>query len=303
MLLQNMKNENETVLFYIQDYLSNIKNIKRNSALTITTYQGTLLEFNLYLESINISLPSQINLQIVKKYIRELREKFESVTIAKKVSSIKSFLKYLYQNEHIDSTFFDTIKSPIKKKLLPLIYTEKEIFVLFSLIQNSELYDYDKKLIICIFDLLYGCGLRVSELCSILKSRIQLGKRELLILGKGNKERIVPVGMATKKNIIEYLNVRNSTSEYLLVSRKGSPINTRYVQRITKKYMSSISESSRKSPHIFRHSAATHMLDNGADLNATKEFLGHSSLSSTQIYTHVSVERLKSVYKQSHPKS
>ena len=170
---------------------------------------------------------------------------------------------------------------------------------------NSDLTltSYNKKLIICIFDLLYGCALRISELCELDVDNFHRSKNELLVIGKGNKQRIVPIGSKTLINLESYIIGRNGENTKLLNMENGVPIYPRYVQRITLKYMSRVSEVGRKSPHIFRHSAATHMLDNGADLNATKEFLGHESLSTTQIYTHVSIERLKSVYKQSHPKS
>jgi site-specific recombinase XerD len=270
----------------------------------LVSYRHTLEELFSFLQAESVNEPEKIALRHLKLFLRHLRETCGKTTLARKAATVRSFLRFLYQNELIDENLYDLLPAPAVKKKLPSIYTEAEFTKALDLINCDEaLSNYEKKLFICIIDLLYGCGLRVSELCSISRSALHLAKREILITGKGNKQRIVPIGEKTMKSIQEYLAVRVTNSTNVLLSEKGVPVYPRQVQRLTYKYMSQVSEAGRKSPHVFRHSAATHMLDNGADLNATKEFLGHESLSTTQIYTHVSVERLKSVYKQSHPKS
>ncbi len=288
----------------ITDFLEGLKSLKRYSDLTIVSYRHTLKELSESLAAQGVDRTGAIQLRNLKLFFRQLRELCSRTTLARKAATTRSFLRYLYQNELIDCNLYDLLPAPAVKKRLPSIYSESEFEKALAAIRADEsLTDYEKVLTVCIIDLLYGCGLRVSELCSIKKGDVRVAKREILITGKGNKQRIVPIGAKTLKSLEEYLTLSSASVAELLVDEKNTPIYPRMVQRLTFKYMSMVSEAGRKSPHVFRHSAATHMLDNGADLNATKEFLGHESLSTTQIYTHVSVERLKSVYKQSHPKS
>jgi integrase/recombinase XerC len=156
-----------------------------------------------------------------------------------------------------------------------------------------------------IFEILYGCALRVSELCNIKYSDLDVAKSQIRVLGKGNKTRVVPIGEKSLVVLKEYLDLNpvNSHSDYLIRNKNNQKIYPRFVHRIVNKYLSLVTDIKKKSPHVLRHSAATHMLDNGADLMAVKDILGHENLSTTQIYTHVSIERLKSTYKKSHPKS
>lgn len=288
----------------VDDFLNGLKTLKKYSDLTLVSYRHTLQELETFLAAENIAVPDALQLRHLKLFLRHLRETCGRTTLARKAATLRSFLRYLYQNELINENLYDLLPAPGVKKKLPSIYTEDEFTRALALINGDEsLSHFEKKLFVCIIDLLYGCGLRVSELCSIPLSALHIARKEILITGKGNKQRIVPIGDKTMNSLKAYLEVRVAASPLVLVNEKGNPVYPRQVQRLTYKYMAQVSEAGRKSPHVFRHSAATHMLDNGADLNATKEFLGHESLSTTQIYTHVSVERLKSVYKQSHPKS
>jgi len=156
-----------------------------------------------------------------------------------------------------------------------------------------------------IFEILYGCAIRVDELCKLNYGDLDLKEQTLKVFGKGSKMRIVPVGEKSVEVINKYLKLKafDVPTVPLFTNRKGKRIYQRFVHRLVNKYLSRVTDLKKKSPHVLRHSAATHMLDNGADLKAVKEILGHESLSTTQIYTHVSVERLKSTYKRSHPKS
>ncbi len=288
----------------ISEFLIYLKDFKRCSILTLVSYKHTLELLLLFLESVNVTVTTEINLKLVRIFIRVQNERVDRPTLIRIMSTIRSFLKYLYQFKHINENIYDLLHNPSAKLKLPMIYSEKEFISAINIITSDEsLTDYNKKLMVCIFDLLYGCALRISELCSLNINDLHLSKNELIVIGKGNKQRIVPIGSKTLINLDRYISARNASNTKLLNMENGMPVYPRYIQRFTLKYMSRVSEAGRKSPHIFRHSAATHMLDNGADLNATKEFLGHESLSTTQIYTHVSIERLKSVYKQSHPKS
>ncbi|MBI2418586.1 MAG: tyrosine-type recombinase/integrase [Ignavibacteriales bacterium] len=181
---------------------------------------------------------------------------------------------------------------------------QKNDFV--RVLESIEMTDttmYNKILYKLIFELLYGCSLRVSELCSIKTGDFETGKGFLRVHGKGAKTRITPVGAQALTLLKQFLIIRQAGTSILLVHENGKPVNARFVQRLTQKYLGSVTELTKKSPHILRHSSATHMLDNNADIIAIQKILGHENLSTTQIYTRVSIERLKSVYKKTHPKS
>ena len=185
---------------------------------------------------------------------------------------------------------------------MPEITTTESVLKVYVLADEAE--DEPERVKV-IFELLYGCALRVSELCDLNFGDLDIKNRTLRVKGKGSKIRIVPVGHKSIKLIQEYLNITNqqNSNEPLIKTKGGNRIYPRFVYRIINKYLSKVTDIKKKSPHVLRHSAATHMLDRGADLRAVKELLGHENLSTTQIYTHVSVERLKSTYKKSHPKS
>jgi site-specific recombinase XerD len=170
---------------------------------------------------------------------------------------------------------------------------------------EAEKFEEDAAQVKVIFELLYGSALRVSELCNLNRADIDLERKTLRVTGKGNKIRIVPIGEKSIETLSNYLSKFpiKSLNEPLIETKKGGRIYPRLVHRIVNKYLALVTDIKKKSPHVLRHSAATHMLDNGADIMAVKEILGHENLSTTQIYTHVSIERLKSTYKKSHPKS
>ncbi|MBZ0201033.1 MAG: tyrosine-type recombinase/integrase, partial [Ignavibacteriaceae bacterium] len=201
---------------------------------------------------------------------------------------------------NIDPTAY--ISNPKSNRKLPDVVDEKSILQTYKIVYEE---DKDPYLVIAIIEILYGCALRVSELCSLNRIDLNIVEKIVIVKGKGKKMRIVPIGSKSIEIIKEYLQSRGTIlpGEALFTNKKGTRIYPRYVGRITNKYLSKVTDISKKSPHTLRHSAATHMLDNGADLKAVQEILGHENLSTTQIYTHVSIERLKSTYKKSHPKS
>jgi len=286
-------------------YLDEIEHLKRYSAKTVEAYRCDLTQFLDYLASESISDIKAISLRHIKNYLAGLvSENKNRTTISRKLASMRGFFRFAFKNNLIDTNIIGAIKNPKHSRKLPEIISTKEYLDILEVVNNDELFSaYEKVLIRTMFELMYGCSLRLSELCSLSIHDIDLRQKTVKVLGKGNKTRIVPVGTKSIAVVEEYLSQRVSDSTILLVNEKQNPIYPRYVQRIVKRVISQISEIAKKSPHILRHSSATHMLDNGADLMAIKEILGHSNLSTTQIYTHVSVERLKSVYKQSHPKS
>jgi len=178
----------------------------------------------------------------------------------------------------------------------------ENILKIYELANESE---DDPFLVIAIFELLYGCSLRVSELCELKVGDLDFKRGTLRVFGKGSKVRIVPIGDKSIEIIEAYLNFnpRKNMKSPLITLKNGKKLYPKFVYRIVNKYLGKVTDIKKKSPHILRHSSATHMLDRGADLRAVKEILGHENLSTTQIYTHVSIERLKEAYKKSHPKS
>jgi site-specific recombinase XerD len=224
----------------------------------------------------------------------------EKKSIARNLSSLRGLLHYSEIKGYSDPDSVISIPNPKVKRNLPQIASLDSILKIYNIAEKAG---QNKLLVEAIFELLYGCALRVGEICNLNIVDLDLTRNTLRVLGKGSKVRIVPVGSKSIPVIQKYLQSRNDTNKSLLVNKDGKSIYPRLVYRIVNKYLSQVTDISKRSPHILRHSAATHMLDKGADLNAVKEILGHENLSTTQIYTHVSVERLKKTYKKAHPKS
>jgi len=287
----------------IISYLEYIESIKRYSQQTVKAYRTDLNQFIEFCNLRNKVTAIDLTERFIKKYLMQLSETgLDKRSIARKLASVRGLLKYAFQNQIINSNPVAYIKNPRSNKKLPEVTTTESILKIYSLADEVE--DEPERLKI-IFELLYGCALRVSELCNLNFGDLDIKSRTLRVKGKGSKMRIVPVGQKSIEIIEEYLNITNhqSNNEPLIKTKGGNRIYPRFVYRIINKYLSKVTDIKKKSPHVLRHSAATHMLDGGADLRAVKELLGHENLSTTQIYTHVSVERLKATYKKSHPKS
>lgn len=287
----------------IEEYLENIEKIRRYSSMTVKSYSEDLHEFNYYCKEYNKNDLSEISERFFRSYLGYLNDKkHEKTSISRKLSSLRGLFKYAYQHNYVKENPILSITNPKTKRKLPDITTSGSILEIYNEIKKS---DENHELIIGIFEILYGCAIRVSELCNLNLSDLDLDRKTLTVLGKGNKMRVVPIGGKSVPVLNSYLLTRDilDFKAPLFVTEKNQRIYPRYVHRLVSKYLGKVTEIKKKSPHILRHSAATHMLDNGADLRAVKEILGHENLSTTQIYTHISVERLKSTYKKAHPKS
>lgn len=287
----------------IELFLDYSEKVKRYSQNTINSYRADLNEFAKFCASKNVATIDQISEKKIKLYLMSLNEKGTGKrSISRKLATIRGLFKFAFEKEQASSNPASYLKNPKIEKKLPEITTVDNILEIYKLVQEAE---ENPLKIIVIFELLYGCSLRVGELCNIKLSDINLQDRSLRITGKGGKERIVPVGDKSIEIIKKYLEVNPpaNQNDLLIKTKNGNKIYPKYVYRIVNKYLSKVTDLKRKSPHILRHSSATHMLDNGADLSAVKEILGHENLSTTQVYTHVSIDRLKSTYKKSHPKS
>ncbi len=274
---------------------------KRYSEHTLKAYEIDLFQFNNYL----ISIYSVENLQKIESvYLRSYMVELLSLsnsksTVARKISSLKSMFKYLIRKQLIDESPASNITTPKVEKRLPNFIKEKEMQQLF----NGDLFPKDFKglrdrLMLAI---LYQTGIRLSELIELKWSDVS--KQEFKVTGKRNKQRIVPLSRGVQELIILYKNNPKKTHPtWLLTTDNFDKLYEKFVYRKVNYYLSLVSSKQKKSPHILRHTFATHMLNNGADLNAIKELLGHESLSATQVYTHNTFEKLKSIHKQSHPR-
>ncbi len=286
-----------------QQYLDEIENIKRYSDNTVKAYKRDLKQFIKFCSEKNKTDISLISEKFIKNYLMSLSEtKLDKSSISRKLAAVRGLFNYAYNHDIIKSTPLANVTNPKFRRKLPEITSVDSILKIYQIADELKT---DSKLVQVIFELLYGCALRVSELCNLNWGDLDINAKILRVKGKGNKMRISPVGDKSIKIIKEYLEEKNfsSPSDALLTNSQDKRIYPRMVHRIVNKYLSQVTDIKKKSPHILRHSAATHMLDRGADLRVVKEILGHENLSTTQIYTHVSIERLKETYKKSHPKS
>jgi integrase/recombinase XerC len=283
-------------------FLDNIENIKRYSDNTVTAYKKDINHFLRYCIENSTENIEVITRKFMKRYLMTLTEEgYDMNTISRRLAALRGLFSFAYQNDIITIDPLKLISNPKGRRKLPEVISEKEILAIFEKVKGTE----NEDLIKIIIELLYGSALRVSELCSLNYSDIELKAGIIRVMGKGKKERVVPLGRKSIEIIQAYLIKRAGIGkgDPLIVQMNGERINSNYVYALVRKHLSMVTDVKKKSPHVLRHSAATHMLDNGANLTSVKEILGHENLSTTQIYTHVSVERLKSAYKKSHPKS
>ncbi len=288
----------------IDNYLRELSSIRRYSNHTLRNYSNDLSKFYDFCTNHSKNNIEEINEKFIKSFLVSLNEDdLDKVSITRALSTLRGLFKYSFQKDFIKENPSAYIKNPKLTRRLPEIVSTDKILEIYNLVEEEN--EEQSKLIKAIFELLYGCSLRVSELCSLKISDYDEKKKTLRVFGKGSKTRIVPVGSKSVYIINQYLenNTAGKISDPLLRTQKGNRIYPEFVYRVVNKYLTKVTELKKKSPHILRHSSATHMLDRGADLRAVKEILGHENLSTTQIYTQVSIERLKSTYKKSHPKS
>jgi len=292
----------------IQSFLDYLKYEKRYSIHTLTSYQTDLTDFFEYI-NFQFSNPSlkDINHNYVRSWLAYLKgKKLVSKSLNRKISSLKSFFKYQLKIGRIETTPMTNVISPKSSKRLPVFVRESETKELTqSLNQSTEDWKtLNGKMLISIF---YATGMRLSELITLKEKQIDFSRSQIKVLGKGNKERIIPVSKEAMQTIREYIQMKKrdfeKTDDVFLVTEKGKKVYPKYAYLLVKKILNKTSSLDKQSPHVLRHTFATHLMNNGADLNAVKELLGHSSLASTQVYTHNSIEKLKNVYKKAHPKA
>jgi integrase/recombinase XerC len=249
----------------------------------------------------------QVNYSQIRSWIVSLvDDDISNVSVNRKISSLKAFYKFLLKTKQIEVSPLLKHKALKTPKTLQIPFSENEVAEVLSQIPNPVGYEEIRdKLII---DLFYTTGIRRTELIHLKVSNVNSSSNTIKVLGKRNKERILPVLPIVSQQLILYLNERThlekvTDNDYFFLTKKGLKLNDSFVYRLINTYFSTVSEKVKKSPHILRHTFATHLLNNGADLNSVKELLGHSSLASTQVYTHSSLSELKKVYENAHPRN
>ncbi|MBN2572139.1 MAG: tyrosine-type recombinase/integrase [Ignavibacteriales bacterium] len=293
------------IKYLIEEFLLEYLNIKQASENTIVAYRNDLKKFSEFCEIKGRRNISEVTEKDIRHFLMRLNENnLSKKSISRKLSALRSFYDFLIRNELTNRNATKQISNPKLERKLPDVIDYETFIKIYRLLEEEK--DFKEALKKkTIFEILYGCALRVSELCDLNFIDVDTTGQTIKVFGKGSKVRIVPIGNKSKEVINEYLENFQHTlnNSPFFTTKKGDRIYPRLVQRIVNKYLSKVSDIKKKSPHIFRHSAATHMLNSGADLMAIKEILGHENLSTTQIYTHISIEQLKKAYKQAHPKS
>jgi integrase/recombinase XerC len=298
---------------YINNYLDYLAIERNYSPHTIAAYHDDLTQLNEFLtkhfstNSFSLSAIDQITIRL---FLGEMLEQGKSKrSVARKLASVRSFLKYLVKQHLIKYNVAINVVTPKLPKRLPMFLDETSIDRMMALPDCSTI---DGLRDSAILELLYGTGIRLSELIQLNIHDIDFINDTIKVLGKGRKHRIIPLGSKAKSAIQGYFKMRNTKfsggiemkdSQAAFLSTRGKRIYPKGIYLIVNKYIGAVSELEKKSPHVLRHTFATHMLNRGADLRAVKELLGHESLSTTQLYTHVTVSRLKRIYDQAHPKA
>lgn len=294
----------------IDRFTDYIRAVKNSSEHTILAYASDISQFVAFLEEQELSTdPRDIDSRIVRMYLARLqRNKLVKTSMARKLASLRAFFKYLARKGSIDMDPTTGISSPRLEKRLPKFLRPAQIDALMIRPDISKPLGMRDA---AILEVLYATGVRVSELFGMNLRDLDLKSGEVKVLGKGSKERIVLLGRASQESLALYLNsgrVRllprgGKQEDAVFLNKDGGRLTTRSVRRLLDKYFAEVSDEMKISPHVIRHTFATHLLENGADLRSIQELLGHSSVSTTQIYTHVSRERLKEVYDSAHPRA
>lgn len=279
----------------VHDFLNYLKYEKGFSDYTIKNYEIDLRNFY------NFADKKPLDIELIRNYLRKLYEdKYSNRSISRKVSSLKSYFKYLESEGIIKDNFMRLISNPKVEKTLPNYLNYEDLEQLLAFPDRSNKYGLRDALIL---EMLYSSGIRVSELSNIKLNDINFKERKILILGKGNKERYVYYGSKCAELIDKYLKLDHGNSPYLLIGKRSDKLNEREIRKIVTETAKKAGISIHVTPHTLRHTYATHMLNDGADLKSVGDLLGHESLSTTQIYTHVSNERLRQVYLSTHPRA
>lgn len=288
-------------------FLKYLEYEKRCSSLTLTAYKKDIEQFIAFL-TIEYSIEdlTQVQHKQIRYWVISLiNQSYKASSITRKLRSVSSMYNFLERKEYIECNPCIGVQIPKIPHRLPSFVEDEKMQSLFNKISKATEFNQIRDHII--IELLYGTGMRRAELIGLTISAIDFPNQQLKVLGKGNKERLLPIGKEIKSLLQKYLQIRikefpDCQENILLLTDKGKALYPKFVYNLVNKYLSSIVTNTHKSPHVLRHSFATNLLNNGADLYAVKELLGHSSLAATQIYTHNSIEKLKRAYQMAHPR-
>ena len=294
---------------FSERFIQYIKFEKRYSPHTVSAYQSDLDQFFKFLNDPDqtVTDPKEITYQHIRNWMVHLMSDMTARSVNRKIATLRKYFKFLLREGVITDNPTSKIQSPKNLKHLPVVVEDAK---LSAMLNDGEVFSDDfegvrDKLVI---ETLFGTGIRLAELVTLKERDINVYEGTIKVLGKRNKERIIPVNHELKLLLEKYIDLKknqifHNNSVTLIVTNKGSDVYPKFIYLIVQKYLSYISTQDKKSPHVLRHTFATSLLNRGADLNAIKELLGHANLSATQVYTHNSVERLKSIYKLAHPKA
>lgn len=294
--------DNQLLLF-----LDQLKYERRLSPHTQLAYKKDLSDWSTYLAGeMGVDQLSEVNASQIRSWLASLRASgISSRSIVRKISALKSFYKFLLRKGVVEKNPLVQISSPKISKSLPVFIREEEAAQMGQTlaITSEDWKGFNARLLVTLF---YYTGMRLSELINLKEEQLELSRSQLKVLGKGNKERIIPLHADLIALIKEYIQKKQdqftSTESYLLLTESGKKLYPRYAWQLVNQVLGAATTVQKKSPHVLRHSFATHLLNNGADLNAVKELLGHSSLAATQVYTHNTIEKLKEVHRKAHPR-
>ena len=297
---------NDSSKQYLEDFKIYLKSEKNFSDNTVRAYCGDIYTFLLWADNLNVD---EIDAKKFGEYLYFIQKiTYTKTTIARKIASIRAFYKFLFQEEIIENNPSDTLSAPKRPKSLPDFMSEDEVEYILRNVKIQPPAGYRNRVI---FELLWASGMRISELSGLNYENLNLEQNEIKVLGKGSKERIVLIPDKTKENLLNYINnvsdlihkTKKTPQSPVFINYQGFRLQNQSIRKALNEVVSKIELPKKITPHIFRHSFATRLLENGADLRIVQELLGHASISNTQIYTHVSSARLKSVYDAAHPRA
>lgn len=285
---------------FITDFLQYLQVQKRYSKHTITAYTTDLQAFEAFLKPYGFAHIADVKPAVVRTWLASLKDYgLDERSIVRKISALKSWFKFLLRNGHVQTSPMTAIATPRTKKRLPRFVEQDNLDTLFAHVAFPDAArGRQERLLLMV---LYETGIRKSELIGLRRQNVDVTAGLIKVLGKGSKERIVPIGKSLAAELETWLAAGEGT--YVFANEQGDPLNPRYVYSVVHEYLSLVTTADKKSPHVLRHSFATHLSNNGADLNAIKELLGHSSLAATQVYTHNDIKRLQEVFKKAHPRA
>lgn len=290
---------------HVEEFIDHLRKEKRYSQHTLNSYLKDISQFREHItETFEATHASEVSHFYIRSWMVQLMDNgITARSINRKLSALRTYFKYLMRQGVIKKDPTLKIDPPKTSKRLPVYLERAQTDKLFELTDMATGFDGARDR--AILEILYGTGMRKAELIALKDSDVDFARRQIKVLGKGNKERIVPISEGLVVTIQDYMQLRDErfTTDTLLVTDKGAPLYPKLVYNIVRKFLNLVTTLDKKSPHVLRHTFATHLSNNGAELNAVKDLLGHSSLAATQVYTHNNIEKLKEVFKRSHPKA